>query len=166
MVIYIHTWASFLSSGGYHIAVHSTASHLHNCLKTMAIHLQNDNMNKAHISTSTDWTLAFRSCINTTLASSCLDHPVHWEYLAKKAQPCLNLLSQLSIFSEQDYKHDHHSAHVSVENFKSMFGGYISLLYRHEGKNAYQIISRCQSQETFRDFNSSLITASTYAFTN
>lgn len=60
--------------------------------------------------------------------SSYLDHPDHWEYLAKKTQPCLNLLSQLSIFSQQDYKHDHHSVHVSAENIKSMFGESISFL--------------------------------------
>lgn len=59
---------------------------------------------------------------------SCLDHSGHWEYLAKKTQPRLNLLSQLSIFSQQDYKHDHHSMHMSVENIKSMFGECISLL--------------------------------------
>lgn len=65
---------------------------------------------------------------------SCSDHPGHWEYLAKKTEPCLNLLSQLSIFSQQDYKHDHHGAHVSAEKIKSMFGECISRLFVHKGE--------------------------------
>lgn len=74
------------------------------------------------------WVMLKKNNTGQMLQSTYLDHPDHWEYLAKKTQPCLNLLSQLSIFSQQDYKHDHHSMHVSAENIKSMFGKCISFL--------------------------------------
>lgn len=70
--------------------------------------------------------ISLRSYLNIPAPNRCLrapflDHQVHWEFVAKKTQPCLNLLLQLSIFSQQDYKHDQHSLHVSAENIKSMF---------------------------------------------
>lgn len=74
------------------------------------------------------WVMLKRNNTGQMFQSYCLDQPVHREYLAKKKQPCLNLLSQLSIFSQQDYKHDHHSVHVSARNIKSMFSECLSLL--------------------------------------
>lgn len=104
--------------------------------------------------------------------SSRLDRPGHWEYLAKKTQPCLNLLSQLSIFSQQDYKHDHHSVHVSAENIKSMFGECLSLLWIHGGKAHTKLFLRCKERCPSRTnalseiLNGSLISAANYSFIN